>query len=351
MNTWNLRAEILTITHRWYMILVIMLVGAALGWGSAYLLPSPYRATLDLYVGLNAYRSPYDSYAASLAGQSFRMVDDYKNWQMSQLNEVVQTDAFIQETLDRLREEDAYWDGISPKDFRDRIDLLWRNVGQWHLVVEAKDADIAAQAVETWGMVIHEKVGAAIEHSRQVVALDIQLTNLADTRVEAELRLETLGYVGDKLAAWQKDLAALPLEQTVPSRLHWDILGAVSQAVDWDPAWDRMLEGAPRIGSPVSQYLSWLGGVLSLIDSELAILPGKISILDEQFASLDTQYQVETAQSLGLASTLALELLGDEAPRVELVRPTGTLSLVGLVVGLLGWASWEFYRLSNRKTS
>jgi hypothetical protein len=351
MNTWNLRDEILAVTQRWYVILAIMLVGAALGWGSSYLWPSPYRATLDLYVGLNAYRSPFDSYAESLAGQTFRMVDDYKNWQMSQLNEVVRTDAFIQETLERLREEDTYWAGIFPTDFRDKIDLLWRNVGQWHLVVEAEDPDLAAQAVETWGMVIHERVGAAIEHSRQVVALDIQLTNLADTRVKAELRLETLGYVADRLAAWQKDLDAMPGEQAIPSRLHWDILGAVSQAVNWDPAWDRMLESAPRSGLPASQYLTWLERVLSLIDSELAILPGKITILDEQFASLDTQYQVETAQSLGLASTLALEPLGDEAPRVELVRPTGILSLVGLVVGFLVWALWEFYRLSNRKTS
>jgi hypothetical protein len=351
MDTWSLRVEILRITHQWYVILAFMLVGVTLGWGSSALWPTPYRATLDLYVGLNAYRSPYDSYAASLAGQSFRMVDDYKNWQMSQLNEVVQTDAFIQETLDRLHAEDPYWDGISPKEFRDMVDLLWRNVGQWHLVVEAKDPDIAAQAVETWGRVIHEKVGTAIGHSRQVVALDVRLTNLADTRVKTELRLETLDYVSDKLAAWQNDLETMPDGRAVSSLQQWDILGVVSQAVNWDPAWDRMLEGAPPSGSPASQYLTWIEGVLALVDSELAILPGKIDTLNEQFAAINSQYQIEATQSLGLASTLTLEPLGSEGPRVEVVRPSGTLSLVGLVVGSLVWALWEFFRLSKRRTA
>ena len=103
MKTWNLLDYILTATHRWYVSLAFILAGSLLGLGTSYVFPSPYRATLDLYVGLNAYRSPYDSYAEYLAGQSFRMVDDYKNWQMDQLESFVLSDPFMTELLERLQ--------------------------------------------------------------------------------------------------------------------------------------------------------------------------------------------------------------------------------------------------------
>ena len=157
MNTINLREEILKITHRWYLILIYLLVGALVGWGSSFIWPSPHRATLDLYVGLNAYRSPFDSYAVELSGQTFRMVDDYKNWQMEQLDELVRSDAYLDEVITRLGAQGFTWDG-STHDFRKNLDVLWRNAGVWHLVVDTKDPEFAANAVEIWGDVILENL-------------------------------------------------------------------------------------------------------------------------------------------------------------------------------------------------
>ena len=57
MNTWNLRQEILTATHRWCWIVASFLLGALLVWVVSYIYPAPYRATQVLYVGLNAYRA------------------------------------------------------------------------------------------------------------------------------------------------------------------------------------------------------------------------------------------------------------------------------------------------------
>ena len=351
MNTWNLRDEILAATHRWYVIIAFILAGSLLGWGASYVVPSPYRATLDLYVGLNAYRSPYDSYAASLAGQSFRMVDDYKHWQMEQLNALVLTDPYLEEVLVRLRAQDPSWGDVSIQDFRQNLDVLWRNVGEWHLVLEEGDPQKAVQAVETWGSVIHEKVSKAIAHSKQVVALDIQMTSLAERWTASRLRLDRLGYVHGQLLVMKDQLESMPVDRTISSADHWRILSLVSQVVAWDPAWENLLESAPLIPSTQGAYQDWLEGVFSIIEEELAFLPGEIAKLDEEFSTVEVDYVVETQSSAGLASTLVIERSAGDPPRVEAVRHNSTMSLVGGIIGFLSWGIWVISVIDRKNPS
>ena len=85
MNTWNPRQEILSAAHRWYWIVACFLLGALLGWLVSFIWPAPYRSTLDLYVGLNAYRASQDDYIAQAAGDQFSNLDDFKHWQQGHL--------------------------------------------------------------------------------------------------------------------------------------------------------------------------------------------------------------------------------------------------------------------------
>jgi len=345
MKTWNLRDEILAVTHRWVVIFAFILLGSLLGWAAAILWPAPYRATRDIYVGLNAYRSPYDAYAASLAGQSFRMVDDYKNWQMEQLNDLVLSDLFIQDTLDRLAAEDAYWSGMTPKDFREMAGLRWRNVGEWHLFVKAADQSRAVKAVTVWENVISEEVASAVDHARQVVGLDIQMTALAEARVQSELRQAALVSTLNDLTFWQAELNSKPNDQAVPPLDHWDILGVVSQVVTWEPAWDSVLENAPLVSSPTGTYRVWLDAVLAMIEVELEILPEQIDLMDTQYAALENEYQEETSQSFGLASTLDIEIDEASQAEVERIRPVGTLAMIGGILGTFSWVFWALTRV------
>jgi hypothetical protein len=348
MNTWSLRDQILEITHRWYLVLAFVLSGALLGWGFSNIVPSPYRATLDLYVGLNAYRSPYDTYAESLSGQTFRLVDDYKSWQMEQLNELVVSDEFIGDTLSLLQAQDPGWQAVSVSEFRSMVSVLWRNPGEWHLVVQAGDPDLAVQAVEAWGAVIVENVNAAVDHSKQVVSLDIRMTTLAQARIRKELRQEALTFVRDKLSGWREDLSKRSPDQPVPSIDHWELLGLISQVAEWGPAWDRLLDSAPAAGSFPEAYLPWLDSILSTINDELAIIPGQVTKLEEEFKEFETQYRDETAGSYGLASTLVVDRIKDQPPRVALVRPQATMSLVGGAIGFLVWVLWVFREIERR---
>jgi hypothetical protein len=347
MNKVNLGKEILRITHRWYFILLFILVGALVGWGCSFIWPASHQASLDLYVGLNAYRSPFDSYAVEVAGQAFRLVDDYKNWQMEQLDELVRSDSFIEEVLSRLGAEGLKWEG-SPQDFRENSELLWRNPGEWKLVVDAKNSETASAAVVIWGNVILENVNEAIDHAGEVVALDIQMTSISKDKVELEQRQQNLLYVETEFSGWFDNISKMDDNQTIPTLDHWNMLSLVSQVVDKNPVWTRIMDDAPAAGSEAGLYAEWLSAIQSMITEELEIIPDQIEYLDESYSSISTKYKEETSKSFGLASTLVVERVADEETQVEIIRESADLALAGGVIGFLIWGIWEFSRISKR---
>lgn len=150
MTEWVLRDEIYKAAHRWPFIVLFILAGSLLGWGITYLLPSTYQASEEVSVELNAYRAPEDRYAAEYADTEFRNLDDYKHWQMSQLEVLVRSDAYLQETLNRLRKADSAWHAVEAPELRNMLKAYWRNAGRWRLTAENQDAGLARQAVQIW---------------------------------------------------------------------------------------------------------------------------------------------------------------------------------------------------------
>jgi hypothetical protein len=96
----------LSIIHRWPTLIAFTLIGCLVGWGVSLFYPPFYRATASLYVGLNPYRAFNDTTFLALANPDYTNIDDYNNWQMSQLNAAIYLDEIIQTTLDRLQERD-----------------------------------------------------------------------------------------------------------------------------------------------------------------------------------------------------------------------------------------------------
>jgi hypothetical protein len=348
LNEWHLGEEILAVTHRWNIIIIFILVGALMGWATSYLWPSPYRATRDIYVGLNAYRFENDIYAASLAEEPFRMVDDYKNWQMEQLNDLITSDVFLRETLDKLSEEDSYWDRISTEDLRKMNSAMWRNVGEWHLVVEAPESERAVQAILAWENTIIERITEALEHARAVVSLDVEMNQLAENKQVLELRLLELDFIGQEMIFRMDELRSQLDEFNISSNDYSAILAMVSQIAVWEPGWDRLLDKAPPHGSTTVEILSWMEEVLSLIDQERVLLPLQIALIDEKFSSVNLQYQEEAEKSFGLAGTLVVDREEMTAAAVDRIRPKGTLILVGGILGLFAWLIWGLVAFQNR---
>ena len=91
----SVREEVLQTSHHWTVIFSFCLAGIVIGWGVSIFWPANYRASKEIYVGINPYRALEDRNAAEHAEIEFINPDDYKNWQMSNLNNIIQMDWVI----------------------------------------------------------------------------------------------------------------------------------------------------------------------------------------------------------------------------------------------------------------
>jgi hypothetical protein len=350
-NDWNLRNFLLALTQRWYLVALTFLIGAFLGWGMSQLSLSTYRADLDLYAGLNAYRQPRDRFILSVAQDDFENVDDYKHWQMEQLNTLALQDDFLLDTLERLRQTDARWDDVSPDELKTKLRGSWRNAGRWHLTAETRQREMAIQAVETWAAVIDERVNTALEHARQVVALDTRQVRTADEIAALEARQQTLIQVQAKLEKNQTDLEQLTQDQPLDSLARWDLLAQASRAADWGAGWQAALDAFPAPDEPASAYLPWTERILALIAADLDALPSQRERLEAQYDDLAEEYIQAAEKSLALSPNLSVETPEQVDPQVEVVRPVNTLMLVGGILGVLTWLLWKLARFSRESES
>jgi hypothetical protein len=120
-------------------------------WLISRLLPANYRAASNLYIALNPYRTYEDANFLANVNPEYTNLDDYKNWQMAQLDSAVYLDDFMQVTLDRLKEQDQRWQDVDISQLRKMLRAEWRTAGNWSLVADTRDAELADQAAEMRG--------------------------------------------------------------------------------------------------------------------------------------------------------------------------------------------------------
>ncbi len=347
-NQPSLRDIIFDLTHRWYIIAVCFLVGASIGWGVSKLLTPVYRAELDLYVGINAYRGPRDRYIVQVVQDELRKLDDYKNWQMEQLNSLAKTDEFLLDTLGRLQAKDEFWLDISVEELFYQLRGSWRNAGRWHLAAEASSPELAIQAVVTWAQVIDEYVNTGIIHSRELVASDASLVAIADELTDQVVRTQALAQVKLDLEAARQGLEGSDTNEPWGIYDHWRLISQVTRAADWNPGWSAILEAYPAPQATPGEYLPWLDRALAMVESDLVFLPERIEYLEDQHQTISVQYAEAAEKSLGLAAAMDLELSDEVSPQVEDVRPASTLMLVGGFLAVLSWLLVELVLYSIR---
>ncbi len=340
---WHWREYILTITHRWHWIVAVFLLGALLGWGASRLTSPRYRASLDLYVGIDVYRAPRDRYIVGVAQDTFENLDDYKNWNMEQLNALAVQDDFLLDTLEQLQAQGQDWRDVNLADLRAMLRGSWRNAGRWRLTAEASSPTMAAQAVTAWAQVIDQRVNAALVQSRQVVALDIRMVALADRLAEKALRAQVVEAL---IPALQR--AERAWQEGNPGSYDRDrLLGLVARAADWGAGWSALLEAFPPPAAKAEAYVDWIRRAQGAVAAEAEALPGEIGALEAEYDALATQYARAAEASLALSANLSLDHSEQVAPAVEDVRPAGTFMLVGGALALLAWLFVELVRAAR----
>lgn len=348
INEWTLRDELLLATHRWPLIVIFCLAGSVIGLSIAISLPSPSRATKELYVGLNVYQTTTDRSASEHAGIQFRNGDDYKNWQMESLNSLIFMDEVIDKTLIILQEEDDYWSGITRDQLNGMLHVYWRNAGKWRLVAENDNSIHATQAVTTWEDVAIDHVHTAVLASREALVLGLQLQSIITSVTGQKSRLAAISQINQTLREWEITAGQLatdpPLDNS--NRLFlWRLLSDVNP----DNSLSYLLEDFPVPEAPTQDYITWVEQVIPLLEQEMMILQTQITNLEREHDDIAINYADASQKSLGLSADLIVDKITDSQPQISIVRPTGSIILVGALLGFIAWSLYWFVSLSSRK--
>jgi hypothetical protein len=348
MQPWSFREEILNFSHQWWQVIVFLLVGSMLGWGAAYLWPSPYRAATHIYIGLDAYRSYADRDFAAYANQPYTNLDDYKNWQMSQLDEIIYMDDILEATLVALQQQGTGWEQVKVGELRKILQADWRSAGKWSLVSESSSPKQAVQASRAWSQVVVKRVGEAIQSAQDMLRLDIQMQAITENQVQMDMRLAELNEMKASLPGMRQAIAGMLPGQALEPLQRWQALSLITQLADFSPAWMALLAGQPGPDALPEAYLSWLDQAGAMVDSELPVLQGQMDDLEQERVSQQVEYTRQSNSSLGVSPNLVIEGISGAPTEVSILRPNGLLTLVGGILGLLAWLMTRLVQISSR---
>jgi len=318
-----LRSEILDISHRWQQVFVAFLLGSLLGWCAAFLFPSPYRGQTEIYVAYNG-------------DAIFRNADDYKNWQFGELEAYVTSNDVLDETLRRLRQQDAYWGGVTGAQLEPHLQAFWRNAGKWRLAADWPGRERSTQLNLAWSEVVLEKTKSAAEHARTVLVLEAQLEALSRTDVDVRSRLVQLTQIRQALRVWRGEHEQQSGEP-VDELARWRLEFLAANAAGFLPGKLVLPGHYPPPEADASAYLPGLDQAIVALDEALVILSAQSADLATQRETLMARWQEESKASHNLTANLQIDALSSESPPVQPIRPTGQLALVGGGLGILTW--------------
>ena len=327
--------------------MLFCLLGALVGGLVAWIWPSPYQAEAELYVGVEVYRARQDRAVEETAGVAFNFAEDYKNWQMANLDSLVTMDPIIAETLSRLRTLDPYWESVDQAEFSETLHPYWRNAGKWRLAAQHPDPRRAIEAASIWQDVVIERIHEATAQAQNTMLLDFHLESMTNAHATAQVQVATLSGIREHLRAWQNELRSYAPDQTIAEDAHWLTWYAFAQ-VGLSPGWETLLGEYPKVGAPAMDYLTWLNRAIPAIEEEIQTAQTQASAMNDQAEQVSQEYAQASRQSLGISANLQVEEITDRPPEIRRLRPSGLLMLIGSCFGLAIWLVWELARLARR---
>jgi hypothetical protein len=346
MESWKIRDEILRSASQWYLILAMIIAGGLIGYLVSYLLPTPYRAVADIYVGIDVIRVNEMEHVIPLAEEEPLNLDDYKNWQLKQVADVLTSSTVVSNTLNMLRDEDIGWDSFSQSDFRSALDIYWYDSGSWQMEATFPDKDQASSVVQTWINVGHEYITGLLEISLSAAELDNQLWSINTAIGDLKAKRASLKTFLSKAEKWESKLEA----EESSSPLGDDILTELN---DWirvydeeDSAWQVPMDDFPEQNQKSQEYLTWLRGAVSTADTALDEIQPALELLQSEREDILPDYHEALEDSLGLSANIVL-LPNTSEITVSPVRQTDALTLGGAFLGLTAWVAFAVFRIKG----
>jgi hypothetical protein len=325
--SFDFRQRILILAHQWPYPLAAFFIGALLALGIALLIPPGYAAETRLGVSYHA-------------DAIFRNSDDFKNWEIGQLNTIILSAPVLDRTLQNLQAEDSFWGDFSAGDLYPELNVYWQNVGTWRLVATAGDAAHARQLVKAWKEAALGVVGEALSQSAELTNLNLEIQAITRAEIDNQLRLAELTQIQASLSDWQ---TAADQGQSPDELQRWRMQYLVAQITPSEGASLGLLQSFPAGGSAPEDYTTWLGKALAATSEQIAIVQSQAPLITQRKGEITQQWQAAYAASQGLSSYLQVETLPDYQDSVHAQRSNALMALVG---GLLGFLAWAFYWLA-----
>jgi len=330
MDSWNLQEEILKIIDKWYLVLLFVVLGGVVGFGLTYILPAPYRATADLYVGIDVTRVNEMEYLIPLAKSEPLNLDDYKNWQLRQVSAILASDKVLMNALDILG---------NPEDlgsFKRDLDQYWFDTGLWQLEVTKADREAAQKAAQAWLEAGYQKIDELLISSEAAAALDAELFALADEIGILKSRTSKLLSFQTSSAEWASVFSAQDQKQPLSDELLAELNALILVHRKNPDLWQVPVSDFPRLEDPVSEYLIWLDNASILAEQDLQVSQEQLDILEADREEVLPEYYQALDDSLGLSANLVLQPLSSKVS-VSQIRSSGEVVLGGGILGLLAW--------------
>lgn len=348
MESWNIRDEILRSASQWYLVLAFLVVGGLIGFGISAVIPSPYRATADLYIGIDVVRVNEMEHVIPLAEEEPLNLDDYKNWQLKQVADIVTSSMVVKETLNSLREQDSYWNEITLDELQSAMDIYWYDTGTWQMEVVLPQEDQAVTAVQTWLDTGYGKISELLDISESGALLDNQLWSINTAIGTVKVRKARIKAFLSSSEEWILRLEDRDQDTPLGEELLQELSDWIRVYGEDDLYWQVPLENFPRPDQSVIFYLSWLADVQSAANISLEETQVENDILESERSEILPDYQRTLEDSLGLSANLVL-LPDTSIPSVSSVRSIDTLTLGGGFIGFLAWLLFSVFRIRNLK--
>jgi hypothetical protein len=342
---WSIQKVILHATQRWPIILSYCILGSLIGWIISLVIPSPYRATRELYVGLNIQQLSNGNFTSQLSNVPIANVDDYKNWQMSCLNNLIFTDDIIDETLSQLRKTDNSWNNINRQELAEGLHVYWRNAGKWRLVAENQDPLLANQAISVWQIVVLERINGAISASSQASELNQKHQNLINKIIDNQAMVLKIENIIIQLLEFQKTIKELP-DKTLLDDSFLDSLQMIISQSPLSLSTTSTTEEPPNSNSSNSTYQEWTTLYIQLLELEKQYYKNEIEWLEKEQQEVSATYNNTIKNSLGLSSDLIVDGITNNQQIPQKIRPTSLLILIGGFLGLILWAIMQLAIIS-----
>lgn len=322
---WTIRDELIYLSQRWPYLVLAFLVGSLLGWGLVSVLPSSYEAQTVWYVAVNGDAEP-------------RNPDDFKNWQLLQLEAFLLSDPVLAETANRLGETDL-------QELANRLETRWRNAGQWVLAARGGSAEQAQETAAAWAAAGLEQLTAAAGYAQEMLNLERSLRQARNDLSLLTSRQAVLEQASQSLQDSQTRLQNLPPDVPIDELERWNLALIAGQALDNDPAAGDLLAQMPTADAPASDYAAFLRLVETALAQQQVSLEARIGSLQAAYETDASAWQAAERSAHGISAFLTVEPLQEGEITVTPRQNPGLAALVGGILALIGLF---LYRLAVR---